>query len=104
MRKAKVFFKDQWAGTLTEDAEGYHFMYENEYLVNGEAPVSLTLPLKGLVYHSLVLFPFFDGLIPEGWILDIVEKNWKVNSKDRMGILMVACRDCIGAISIEPFE
>jgi len=67
----------------------------------GEA-VSLTLPLQEEPYHSDVLFPFFDGLIPEGWILDIVEKNWKINEKDRMGILLVACKDCIGAVSIEP--
>jgi serine/threonine-protein kinase HipA len=102
MRKAKVFYQDNWAGTLTEDAEGYHFQYEHEYLAKEKAPISLTLPLKEVTYHSLVLFPFFDGLIPEGWILDIVEKNWKVNHKDRMGILLVACRDCIGAVSIEP--
>ncbi len=102
MRKAKVLYQDKWAGTLTEDEEGYHFQYEYEYfLVEGE-PISLTMPLQQLPYHSNILFPFFDGLIPEGWILDIVEKNWKVNEKDRMGILLVACKDCIGAVSIEP--
>ena len=102
MRKAKVFYQDQWAGTLTEDEEGYHFQYEYEYFVKKGAPVCLTLPLQEEPYHSNILFPFFDGLIPEGWILDIVEKNWKVNEKDRMGILLVACKDCIGAVSIEP--
>jgi serine/threonine-protein kinase HipA len=60
------------------------------------------LPIQKESYHSNIIFPFFDGLIPEGWILDIVEKNWKVNEKDRMGILLVACKDCIGAVSIEP--
>lgn len=102
MRKAKVFYKNDWAGILTEDEEGYHFQYEHEYLIKKKASISLTFPLKEEPYHSFVLFPFFDGLIPEGWILDIVEKNWKVNDKDRMGILLVACRDCIGAVSIEP--
>jgi serine/threonine-protein kinase HipA len=47
------------------------------------------------------LFAFFDGLIPEGWLLDIAEKNWKINYKDRMGLLLTCCKDCIGAVSVE---
>ncbi|MCB0749827.1 MAG: HipA N-terminal domain-containing protein, partial [Ignavibacteriae bacterium] len=42
----------------------------------------------------------FDGLIPEGWLLDIAHKNWKINPRDRMGLLLTTCRDCIGNISI----
>lgn len=104
MRKAKVLYQDKWAGILTEDEEGYHFQYEQSYLLAENIPVSLTLPLQKEPFQSNALFPFFDGLIPEGWILDIVEKNWKVNEKDRMGILLVACKDCIGAVSIEPIK
>ena len=48
------------------------------------------------------MIPFFDGLIPEGWLLDITVKNWKVNPNDRMELLLIACKDCIGAVSIEP--
>lgn len=51
-----------------------------------------------------MLFPFFDGLVPEGWLLDIAEKNWKLSARDRMGLLLKTCRDCIGAVSIEPME
>jgi serine/threonine-protein kinase HipA len=47
------------------------------------------------------MFPFFDGLIPEGWLLEIAEKNWKLNARDRMGLLLTCCKDCIGAVSIE---
>ncbi|MBR4393633.1 MAG: HipA N-terminal domain-containing protein, partial [Oscillospiraceae bacterium] len=49
---------------------------------------------------SKTLFAFFDGLIPEGWLLDLVVHNWKINLRDRFGLLLVACRDCIGAVSI----
>ena len=49
-----------------------------------------------------MLFPFFDGLIPEGWLLNIAEKNWKLKPRDRMGLLMACCLDCIGAVSINP--
>jgi serine/threonine-protein kinase HipA len=50
------------------------------------------------------LFPFFDGLIPEGWLLDIAQKNWKLNPRDRMGLLMACCKDCIGAVSVHPLN
>ena len=51
-----------------------------------------------------MLHPFFDGLIPEGWLLDIAQKNWKIDSRDRMALLPACCRDCIGAVSIEPLN
>ncbi|MFZ6052556.1 HipA N-terminal domain-containing protein [Halocola ammonii] len=105
MRKAKVFMHKHWAGILTEDEEGYHFKYRDEYLNHENAePVSLTLPLQEATFHNQVLFPFFDGLIPEGWLLDIAERNWKLNARDRMGILLKTCHDCIGAVSIESLE
>jgi serine/threonine-protein kinase HipA len=105
MKKAKIFMHENRAGTLIEDEEGYHFIYNEEYLsLENAEPVSLTLPLNRTPFKSGVLFPFFDGLIPEGWLLEIAEKNWKLNSRDRMGILLATCRNCIGAVSIEPFE
>ncbi len=102
MRKANVYLEKELAGILVEDEDGYSFTYAREYLQSGLKPVSLTLPLQAEPYRSKTMIPFFDGLIPEGWLLDIAEKNWKLNERDRMGLLLVCCRDCIGAVSIEP--
>ena len=105
MKKANIYMHQHWAGTLIEDSEGYHFRYEADFLALPQAePISLTLPLAQKPYHSNMLFPFFDGLIPEGWLLDIAEKNWKLNPRDRMGILLATCRDCIGAVSVVAIE
>ena len=72
------------AGWLIQDENGYHFKYDPAYLASEESePVSLKLPLKAETITSNILFPFFDGLIPEGWLLDIVERNWKLNARDR---------------------
>jgi len=102
MRKAKVYMQNEMAGYLTETEDGYSFIYEVNYLTRSVTkPVSLTLPLQDKPYESKTLFPFFDGLIPEGWLLEIAEKNWKLNARDRMGLLLACCRDCIGAVSIE---
>jgi serine/threonine-protein kinase HipA len=48
------------------------------------------------------LFPFFDGLIPEGWLLDIAVDHWKVKANDRFELLLTTCRDSIGAVTVEP--
>jgi len=102
MRRAKVFIHNELAGLLIENEEGYLFQYEKEYLNNPKAKsVSLTLPVREEPFSSKTMFPFFDGLIPEGWLLEIAEKNWKLDARDRMGLLLACCRDCIGAVSIE---
>jgi serine/threonine-protein kinase HipA len=100
-RIAKVFMHDEFAGTLKEVETGYEFSYEEVYFNNGfSKAVSKTLPLTQRQYNSNVLFPFFDGLIPEGWLLDIAQKKWKLNFNDRMGLLLACCKDCIGAVSV----
>ena len=105
MRQAQVFYQYQLAGLLTENEEGYCFVYESQYLENPNSkPVSLTLPLQKAAFQSKILFPFFDGLIPEGWLLNIAIDNWKINPRDRFGLLLSMCRDCIGCISIIPNE
>ncbi len=101
-RKAYVYVEDQLAGVLSETEVGYSFQYNLDYLSHVDAtPVSLTLPLNPNEYTSKILFPFFDGLIPEGWLLSIVSKNWKINLNDRFGLLLAACKDPIGNVKIE---
>lgn len=101
LRTAYVYVRDMFAGTLEETDFGYSFSYDEGYLNMGNATaVSLTLPLSSDEYKSQVLFPFFDGLIPEGWLLDVVSRNWKIDMNDRFGLLLVACKDSIGNVSI----
>lgn len=102
MRQANVYYKNQLAGVLTENDEGYEFSYLQSYLLaNNAKPISLTLPLQEHAFKSGMLFPFFDGLIPEGWLLDVAMRNMDVSILDRMSLLLACCKDCIGAVSIE---
>lgn len=101
-RSAYVYVRNQFAGILSETDSGYQFVYDKDFLLSEEAaPVSLTLPFSTEPYLSTTLFPFFDGLIPEGWLLNVVSRNWKIDVKDRFGLLLVACKDCIGSVSIQ---
>ena len=104
-KKGFVYFQDFLAGILLETDEGYEFSYQTEYLENENAKsVSLTLPLSSGKYESKVLFAFFDGLIPEGWLLDLATTHWKVKSNDRFELLLLTCRDTIGAVTVIPEE
>ena len=99
MKQGKIYLYNQYVGLLTEDETGFTFAYDADYLASSQAEaVSLTLPLSDEPYHDTVLFPFFDGLIPEGWLLNIAE------SRDRMSLLLACCKDCIGAVSVIPLE
>ena len=104
MRRGKVFYKNLFAGIITETDEGeYVFQYDENYVLKHPKKfVSFTMPVTDKPYTDKRLFPFFEGLIPEGWLLDIASKSWKINVNDRMGLLLACCRDCIGAVSVEP--
>lgn len=102
MREAAVFVNDVFAGTLKEGGEAFEFAYDPSYLSLANAkPVSLTLPLRKEAYSSKTMFPFFDGLIPEGWLLDVALHKWKMDPRDRMGLLLRLCADPIGNVSVK---
>jgi serine/threonine-protein kinase HipA len=102
-KTAKVLYDGVLAARLSETDDGYVLQYDEKYLEQSESkPISLTLPKRKEPYRSNVLFPFFDGLIPEGWLLDIAVNHWKLKASDRFELLLTTCRDTIGAVTVEP--
>lgn len=105
MKQGEVKLYNKSVGVITQTDNGFEFSYDAGYAsVQTNEPVSLSFPLRFEAYKSSVLFPFFDGLIPEGWLLDIVQRNWKINPHDRMELLLTCCKDCLGAVSVERIE
>jgi len=102
-KRGLVYYEDSLAGLIAETDEGYEFTYDTGYMTNaGAKPVSLTLPLTREPYTNKTLFAFFDGLIPEGWLLNLAINHWKVKRNDRFELLLLTCRDTIGAVTIIP--
>jgi len=104
-RHGRVLFGDISAGEIEERPDGVVvFRYLPEYLTRPDAePISLTLPLSPEVVETIGLHPFFDGLVPEGWLLDIATRNWKLDPRDRVGLLLNLCSECIGAVRVLPW-
>ncbi len=104
LRKAQVFYKDELAGYLAEFKDEYVFQYDKDFL-RKNTPISLSLPPRAEPYTSKELFPFFNGLLPEGWYLGIVSMTQKVDSNDAFGILLgTAGVDTIGAVTVRKEE
>ena len=104
LRKGKVLCKDELAGYIFETDEGYTFEYDHEFLKKGVA-ISVSLPLSEIPYYAKELFPFFKGLLPEGWYLQIVSMTQKVDDKDHFGLLLANTNtDSIGAVTVLKVE
>ena len=104
-KKAQVLYSGILAAILSETDDGYVLQYDENYLKKPDSkPISLTLPKRNEAYTSKTLFAFFDGLIPEGWLLDIAIDYWKVKANDRFELLLTTCRDTIGAVTVEPLN
>jgi serine/threonine-protein kinase HipA len=106
MRTAEIFYHDTLAGILTETNEGHFiFKYDEKYIVNHpDQFLTFTMPVTKYPYQDKHLFSFFEGLIPEGWLLDIARTHYKINPNDRMGLLLACCQNCIGAVSVKPLN
>lgn len=104
MRQGIVKYNNELAGILTEEDNGdYIFVYDKMYIQKNPLQfITFQMPVSGQTYRSKRLFPFFDGLIPEGWLLNIVSESWKINKNDRMGLLLACCQNAIGAVSVHP--
>lgn len=104
MRQGIVKYNNIQAGLLSEDDNGeYVFVYDEHYAqAYPDQFVTFQMPVTKRPYRSKRLFPFFDGLIPEGWLLNIAAESWKINKNDRMGLLLACCQNAIGAVSVHP--
>lgn len=104
MRSAAIYYKNYLSGFLTETDDGaYIFQYEEKYIKeHPDQFLTFTMPVGSNPFTHDRLFPFFEGLIPEGWLLEVASQKWKINQNDRMGLLLACCQNCIGAVGVQP--
>ncbi len=100
MRSAEVSMHSMPAGILEEieARKKYQFTYFEGY--NGP-PVALTMPVdeKGFVFDRFP--PFFDGLLPEGILLEGLLKQRKIDKYDYFGQLIAVGNDLVGAVTVQ---
>lgn len=103
MKKAKVFVDGILAGYLEEweKNKNYEFTYLNDY--QGSS-ISLTMPIKQRKYHFDRFPPFFDGFLPEGFMLDALLRIAKIDEDDRFEQLMRVGGEMVGNITVKRDE
>ncbi len=107
MRQAKVYYKGEEAGLITQHDDGaFSYKYNKEWVNNiNKPPISLTLPKTDNEYHSEFIFPFFYNMLPEGTNKQIVCKHMRIDEDDYFGLLLTTARyDTIGAITIKKIQ
>jgi len=99
MRKAIVYVQSDRAGVLTEvSPTEYYFEYDDNY--EGDS-VSLTMPTSQRKYSYNSFPPFFDGLLPEGEMLDGLLENINCSSNDYFSQLIAIGGNMVGAVTIK---
>jgi serine/threonine-protein kinase HipA len=102
-RVGRVKLSGKLVGVIEESGGQTSFRYAQDWLERRDAvPISLTLPLRPQPYLWEGLHPFFENLLPEGWLLEVATKKLKISKDDPFGLLLATCADCIGAVEIEP--
>lgn len=99
MNNARVLVNGIIAGVFTKINDNqYRFTYDQYY---SGPPVSLTMPVKQKVYDYNKFPPFFEGLLPEGMMLEALLRKVKLDKNDYFGQLIHVGQDVVGAVSIE---
>jgi serine/threonine-protein kinase HipA len=102
--RAAVYYNNIKAGILLRKEKTYEFEYDAEYLNDASArPISLTMPLNEKKFVSERLFPFFDNLLPEGFLLEVTVSKLKIDKNDKFRLLMNVGGDMPGAVTVKPF-
>jgi len=104
-RRGAVNFDGRRCGVIEEIDDGkVRFSYDAAWLAAKARPISLTMPLRAEAYESKGLLPFFENLLPEGWLLELATAKLKISKDDAFGLLLATCADCPGAVGVEPIS
>ena len=98
MKKAYVYNFNQLAGTLMQ-LEGKHYSFE--YIEDYQGmPISLTMPVAQKKFEYANFPPFFDGLLPEGGLLEALLKQRKLDREDYFEQLVAVGQDLVGSVTV----
>ena len=107
MRQAKILYKDEEAGILTQyDNGSFTFSYHQSWITDSTKPsISLTFPKLEKEVHSKFLFPFFYNILPEGSNRQVICKYNRIDEDDFFGLLMTTAKyDSVGAVRVIKLE
>lgn len=103
MKKAKIFVHKHFAGILYEISKGENYIFKYSENYQG-VPISLSMPVQKQKFEFNRFPPFFDGLLPEGSLLEGLLKNKKIDEDDFFAQLIATGEDLVGAVTVKSYE
>ena len=102
-RRAEASMHGLPAGILEEIEPGkrYRFVYFESY---GGPAVSLTMPREEKEFVFDCFPPFFEGLLPEGVLLEGLLKHRKIDKYDYFSQIVAVGNDLVGAVTVQKIE
>ena len=100
MRRAKVFVAGVEAGVLEELTRGSEYIFRYHETYQGY-PVSLTMPIEQREIWFNRFPPFFDGVLPEGFMLAALLRQTRIEKDDLFSQLVAVGGNLVGPVTIE---
>jgi len=100
MKSLYVFYENQRVGVFSRDDNLVSsFSYDEQWQIGQNSfPLSLAMPLSEQTFNNKITLSFFENLLPEGDVLDVLERDYDVHGSfeflERFG------QDCAGAVII----
>jgi serine/threonine-protein kinase HipA len=102
MRKAQIYQQGELAGTLEELGQNhFRLAYAPDY---GGEPISLALPVRDAAYEFDKFPPVFEGLLPEGVLLEALLRHYKIDKRDLFQQLLIVGQDVVGSLMVREVE
>ena len=103
MRRVEVSMHGIPAGILEEIEVGRKYRFT--YLENYQGPaVSLTMPVEEREFIFDRFPPYFDGLLPEGLLLEGLLKHRKIDKYDYLSQLIAVGNELVGAVTVQEMK
>src|SRR5476651_830342 len=94
-----VWLNDLQVGELEERRSRLRFTYAEAafttYPLNTPL-LSVAMPTRYEPYGDPIARPFFEGLLPEGRLREVIAYDLQVNPLDSFTLLRLLARDCAG--------
>jgi len=104
MKSLYVFYENQRVGIFSRDENLISsFSYDEQWQVGKNSfPLSLVMPLSDQTFNNKITLSFFENLLPEGDVRDILERDHNVHGS--FEFLELFGQDCAGAVTITADE
>ena len=101
VRSACVYYNDILAGDLLQNSRGYAFFYDSDYVASRNPSIALDMPKKKRLFRLPYLFPYFQGLLPEGANNTFYCERLGIKRTDKFAMLLnLANHETIGAVTV----